>query len=48
VLKRVQPERDEFRGVVGTPDAEDSALFVQFIIIKRIGRQHVPIPSWRR
>jgi integrase len=46
--ERMKAERDEVRRVVGTPDAEDAALFVQFVVIERIGRQHVPIPSWRQ
>jgi len=40
VLERVQPEGDEARRIVGAPDAEDSALLVQLVIIERIGRQH--------
>jgi hypothetical protein len=45
VLQRMQPERDEARRIVGTPDAKDAALFMQFVIVERIGRQHVPAPA---
>ena len=42
VLQRVQPERDEARGIVGTPNAENAAFLAQLVVIERIGRQHVP------
>ena len=42
VLERVQAERDEARGVVGTPNAENPAFLAQLVVIERIGRQHVP------
>ena len=40
VLERVEAERDEARGVVGAPDAEDAALLAQLVVVERIGRQH--------
>jgi hypothetical protein len=43
VLQRVKAERDEARGIVGTPDAEDPAFFVQRVPIKGfewIGCEH--------
>ena len=48
VLQRMQAERDEARGIVGAPDAEDAALLVQLIIFERIGGQHCSarIPSF--
>jgi hypothetical protein len=48
VLERVQPQRDEARSVVGTPDAEHAALFAQFVVFEWIGRQHVFGLSWRQ
>jgi hypothetical protein len=47
MLKRMEPQSDEARGVVGTPDAENAALFAQLVIIERMGRQHAPAPGWR-
>jgi hypothetical protein len=40
VLERVEAQRDEARRIVGAPDAEDSALLVQLVVIEGIGRQH--------
>ena len=40
MLERVEAERDEARGVVGAPDAEDAALLAQLVVVERIGRQH--------
>ena len=40
VLERVEAERDEARGGLGTPDAEDAALLAQLVVVERVGRQH--------
>ena len=48
VLERVQPERDEACGIVGTPDAENAALLAQLVVVERIGRQHVRVPRAAR
>ena len=40
MLERVEAERDEARGIVGAPDAENAAFLAQFVVIERIGRQH--------
>ena len=45
VLERVQAERNEARGIVGTPDAKDAALLVQLVVVERVGRQHVSAPA---
>ena len=48
MLEGVKPESDEARGIVGTPDAENSALFVQLVPIEgfeRICGQHSPRPG---
>ena len=45
MLQRVQAERDEARRIVGTPDAENAALFAQLVVVERIGRQHRPEPQ---
>ena len=42
VLERVEAQRDEARGVVGTPDAEHAAFLAELVVVERIGRQHVP------
>ena len=31
MLQRMKPERDEARGIIGTPDAENPALFAQLV-----------------
>jgi hypothetical protein len=48
VLQGVQAKRDEAGRIVGTPDAENPALFVQFIVVEWIGGQHIGprIPSF--
>jgi hypothetical protein len=46
VLQRVQPERDEARRIVGTPNAEHAALLAQLVVVERIGRQHVLGPGF--
>ncbi len=45
MLQRVEAERDEARGVVGAPDAENAALLVQLVVVERIGGQHCPRPA---
>jgi hypothetical protein len=42
VLQGVKAERNEAGGVVGTPDAEDAALFAKLVVVEWIGRQHIP------
>ena len=42
VLEGVQAERDEARGIVGAPHAEDAAFLAQLVVIEGIGRQHIP------
>ena len=51
MLQGVKPKRDEARGVIGTPDAEDSALFVQCVPVEgfeRIRGEHRPRASAAR
>jgi hypothetical protein len=48
VLQRVEPQCDEARRMVGTPDSENAALLAQLVVIERIGRQHVPGPKLLR
>ena len=45
VLERVEAERDEAGGAVGTPNAENAAFFLELIVVERIGRQHVPLQA---
>jgi hypothetical protein len=49
VLQRVQAKRNEASRIVGTPDAEHAALFLELVPVKIwvewIGRQHVPAPA---
>ena len=40
VLERVEAERDEARRLGRAPDGEDAALFVEMVVIERVGRQH--------
>ena len=40
MLQRVEAERDEARGVVGAPDAENAAFLAQLVVVERIGGQH--------
>jgi hypothetical protein len=40
MLERVEPERDEARCSLGTPDSEDAALFLELVVVERVGRQH--------
>ncbi len=42
MLKRVEAQCDDGRGGLGAPDAEDAAFLAQFVVIERIGGQHVP------
>jgi hypothetical protein len=42
MLQGVEPERDEARRIVGTPNPENAALLAQLIVVERIGRQHSP------
>jgi hypothetical protein len=44
----MEAKRNEARGIVGTPDAENPAFFMQFVVVERIGRQHVPGPVLER
>src|SRR4029453_17355734 len=41
MLQCVQSERNEARGVLGGPDAENAALLVQFVVVEWIGGEHV-------
>ena len=48
MLQGVEPECDEACRIVGTPDSEDAALFVQFVPIEgfeRICGEHRPRPA---
>jgi hypothetical protein len=42
VLEGMKAESNEARRLLGTPNPEDSALFVKFVVVEWIGRQHVP------
>jgi hypothetical protein len=48
MLQGMEAERDEACRIVGGPDAENSALLVQLIVVERIRGQHVRplIPSF--
>ena len=40
MLERVQPERHDGRRGLGTPYAEDAALFAQLVVIIGMSREH--------
>jgi hypothetical protein len=46
VLERVQPQRDEARRMVGTPNAENAAFLAKLVVIERMSRQHRPRPCF--
>ena len=48
MLKRMKAERNIAGGSVGSPDSENSALFMQFIVVEWIGGQHVWGPGYPR
>jgi hypothetical protein len=41
VLKGMKAKRHHSRGALSVIDAKDPALFTQFVVIKRVGGQHL-------
>src|SRR5215213_7805441 len=40
VLQGVQPKRNKAGRIVGAPNAENAALFVQLVVVERTGGEH--------